>query len=143
MSKVSRSQTRRYLVEVLYQCALRDADVQEILVRYKKKKRVDIDYLATCVTGIFANKNEIEALISKTLDDRSFAELDIIESCILQIGAYELAYQYDVPYKVVLDECINLAKHFGGQDSHKLVNASLDLIAKEVRKLECDNSSQN
>ena len=58
----------------------------------------------------------------------------------MNLGVYELAYRYDIPYKVIIDESINLTKIFGGQDSHRLINSVLDVVSKKVRKLECGGS---
>lgn len=68
--------------------------------------------------------------------DRSFDALDAIEKAILLIGAYELKHSLHIPYKVVLDEAMQLNTHFGATDAHKFINAILDRYAKEVRALE-------
>lgn len=68
--------------------------------------------------------------------DRSFEKLDTIEKTILLIGAYELKYSRHIPYKVVLDEAMQLNTHFGATDAHKFINAILDRYSKDVRSLE-------
>lgn len=68
--------------------------------------------------------------------DRSFDRLDPIEQAVLLIGAYELKYSLHIPYKVVLDEAMQLNTHFGATDAHKLINAVLDQYAKLVREAE-------
>ncbi|WP_294035249.1 transcription antitermination factor NusB [uncultured Moraxella sp.] len=68
--------------------------------------------------------------------DRSFDRLDPIEKAVLLIGAYELKYSLHIPYKVVLDEAMQLNTHFGATDAHKLINAVLDQYAKVVREAE-------
>lgn len=70
--------------------------------------------------------------------DRNFDKLDTIEKAILLIGAYELKHSRHIPYKVVLDEAIELNAHFGATDAHKFINAILDRYAKEVRAVEVD-----
>lgn len=68
--------------------------------------------------------------------DRSFDRLDPIEKAVLLIGAYELKYSLHIPYKVVLDEAMQLNTHFGATDAHKFINAVLDRYAKQTRELE-------
>ena len=68
--------------------------------------------------------------------DRNFNRLDVIERAILLIGAYELKHSLHIPYKVVLDEAMQLNTHFGATDAHKFINAILDRYAKDVRELE-------
>lgn len=68
--------------------------------------------------------------------DRSFDKLDTIEKAVLLIGAYELKHSLHVPYKVVIDEAMQLNTHFGATDAHKFINAILDRYAKDVRTAE-------
>lgn len=79
--------------------------------------------------------DELIADISSHLD-RDFGSLDTVEQAILLIGAYELKYSLHIPYKVVLDEAMQLNTHFGATDAHKLINAVLDKYAKQARSLE-------
>lgn len=72
--------------------------------------------------------------------DRDFMRLDPIERAVLLIGAYELKYSLHIPYKVVLDEAMQLNTHFGATDAHKLINAVLDRYAKQVRSLEINKN---
>jgi N utilization substance protein B len=141
MTKGSRSLSRRFAIEILYQMQMREVDMPLTLKHYQKKKRVDITYLEDVIYGINSHQLQIKALIGEGLTNRSVEELDAIESAILNLGVYELAYRYDIPYKVIIDESINLTKIFGGQDSHRLINSVLDVVSKKVRKLECGGSA--
>jgi N utilization substance protein B len=141
MVKRSRSLSRQFAVEILYQMNMRQVDVEEILTRYQTKKRVDQDFLADLINGVGAHDIEISELINHALTGRFVEELDIVESSILKLGVYQLKYRYDIPYKVIIDESISLVKTFGGEDSYRLVNSVLDGIAKKVRKLECDDQN--
>lgn len=136
-NKKSRSRTRVYAMEVLYQRKHNDASVDEILDRYASKYAVDYDYLKELVLGALAKKQAIDELIEPTLSNRSIEEISQIEYAILSISVYELMSQYDVPYKVVINEALNLTKKYGAQDAYKFVNTVLDKVAKEVRGLEC------
>ena len=142
MSKISRSLTRRFAVEVLYQCALGAASSEDVLNRYLLKKRVDQEYLTSLVNGIASHQIAITSAIEDALVERAYSELDLVEQAILQMSVYELMHRYDVPYRVVINESVNLAKTFGGQDAHKLVNSVLDRVAKDVRRLECGGDSK-
>lgn len=136
-NKKSRSRTRVYAMEVLYQRKHNDVTVEDILNRYENKYAVDYDYLKELVLGSLAKKNEIDDLIKPQLSNRSVEEISQIEYAILSISVYELISQYDVPYKVVINEALNLTKKYGAQDAYKFVNTVLDKVAKEVRGLEC------
>ncbi len=136
-NKKSRKKTRVYVLEVIYQWLHTEADISEILLRYTDKYAVDLDYLEIMVKGALSKRSEIDQKILPNLEDRSLEEVSQIEYAILTLGAYELMYQHDVPYKVVINEAINLAKEYGAQDAHKFVNSVLDLIAKDVRGIEC------
>ena len=78
----------------------------------------------------------LEALFSPSLD-RKLEELDPIERNLLRLGTFELRDRIDVPYKVVINEAVALAKKFGATDSHRYINGVLDKVAKELRTVEC------
>ena len=96
---------------------------------------VHLGYYHELMRNIPAQIDELEALIVSQLD-RELSKLDIIEHAILLIGTYELKHSLHIPYKVVLDEAMKLNVHFGATDAHKLINAVMDKIAKNVRQSE-------
>lgn len=136
-NKKSRKQTRVYAMEIVYQWLHTKTDMSDLLLRYKEKYGVDYAYLERLVLGGFAKKADIDVKISQYLVDRSLEEVTKIEYAILLMAGYELLFCYDVPYRVVINEAINLSKQYGAEDSHKFVNSILDKIAKDVRGLEC------
>jgi N utilization substance protein B len=77
----------------------------------------------------------LEATLEPLLD-RKLSELDPIERTLLRMGTFELAHRPDVPYKVVINEAVSLAKKFGATDGHKYINGVLDKVARELRKVE-------
>ena len=85
--------------------------------------------------GIPKHVHELDSSIEPLLD-RPFHELDSVECAVMRLGVYELKYRIDVPYKVVINEAIELAKTFGAEESHKYVNSILDQLAKNFRELE-------
>ncbi|WFF38839.1 transcription antitermination factor NusB [Moraxella nasibovis] len=93
---------------------------------------VHLGYYHELMRQIPEQAGELIMEISRYLD-RSFDRLDVIERAVLLIGAYELKYSLHIPYKVVLDEAMQLNTYFGATDAHKLINAVLDRYAKEVR----------
>lgn len=96
---------------------------------------VHLGYYHELMRNIPDQAGELIAEISRFLD-RSFNRLDMIERAILLIGVYELKHSVHIPYKVVIDEAIQLNTHFGATDAHKFINAILDRYAKDVRALE-------
>ena len=138
-NKKSRSKTRTYAMEIIYQWLHNDTPVSEVLDRYETKYAVDIVYLRDVVEGALSKRPEIDAMIEPTLANRSLDEITHIEYAILLIACYELMHQYDIPYKVVINEALNIAKQYGAQDAHKFINSVLDIVAKEVRGLECQD----
>lgn len=136
-NKKSRSKTRAYCLEILYQRVHNEDAIEEVLDRYAEKYAVDIEFLQKLVMGILSKKSEIDALIEPHLQDRSLDEISDIEYAILSIGVYELMTHYDVPYKVVINESVNLAKQYGAVDAYKFINSIVDRVAKAVRGLEC------
>ena len=85
--------------------------------------------------GCAAQAEALDAHILPLLD-RKMAEISPIEHAVLWIGAYEMQHCIDIPWRVVINECIELAKEFGGTDGHKYVNAVLNGLAPTLRSLE-------
>jgi N utilization substance protein B len=104
------------------------------LAGFAKADAVHFDAL---LHGCVAQAEELDALIIPALD-RPMAEISPVEHAIMWIGAYELKHCLDVPWRVVLNECIELAKEFGGTDGHKYVNGVLNGIAPQLRAVEID-----
>lgn len=96
---------------------------------------VHLGYYHQLMRDIPAQIDELESIIISHLD-RELSKLDTIEHAILLIGTYELKHSLHIPYKVVLDEAMKLNTHFGATDAHKLINAVMDKIAKELRQPE-------
>lgn len=101
--------------------------------------KVDLGYYHELLTAVIANHEALDALLVPVLD-RELSALDGVELATLRLGAYELKDHLEVPYRVVLDEAIELAKHFGGADSHKYINGVLDRLATSLREAEKQQS---
>ena len=139
-----REKARRYAMQALYGWILTENTIAQIETFYladRNPKNYDVNYFKHLLHQIPANVAEIDAILTPFLD-RPFASLDPIELSILRIAIYELKYSFDVPFKVVLHEAIELAKGFGAQDSFKFINSVLDKAAKELRRDEISGSQQ-
>lgn len=97
--------------------------------------QADARWFATLWTGVTANAAQLRASFEPYID-RPIAELSPVEHGILLIGSYELAHQIDVPYRVAINEAVELAKSFGGTDGFKFINGVLDKVAAQVRQAE-------
>ena len=95
----------------------------------------DVPYFRTLLNGAIDHASEIEALIAPLLD-RPVSGLSPIERGILLISGYELMRELEVPYRVVINEAVELAKVYGGTDGHKYVNGVLDKLAARLREVE-------
>jgi N utilization substance protein B len=137
-SKSPRSRSREFALQALYQTLVGKNDVADIdsftrdLAGFSKSDALHFDAL---LRGCTAEAQALDALIIPLLD-RNFAEISPIEHAVMWIGAYEFKYCLDVPWRVVLNECVELAKEFGGTDGHKYVNAILNGLAPSLRAAE-------
>ena len=131
----SRRRARRRALQALYQWHLTGQDVGEIILQFHEVQdfsNVDTELFATLVRKVSKNQTDIDEKLEPFLD-RPLKQLDVIEHVILSIGVYELMYSIEVPYQVVIDESINLAKQFGAEQGHTFVNGVLDKAAKQLR----------
>lgn len=131
----ARSRARDLIVQSLYQKQITGHDVVELLRQFHDRPdyaRVDQTYYDDAIKAICADMETIENSIDE-LADRPVANLDPVEKAILLLGFYELGAKPDVPYKVVINEAVNLAKRFGAVDGHKYINALLDRAVKQLR----------
>ena len=134
----ARRRARRALVQAIYQWQLADGDVAQIRAQFALNgslERADADFFEGCLKGVVTDIDSVDSNYVPHLD-REPAELDHVERAILRAGTYELQARIDVPYKVVIDEYVALAKTFGAQDSFKYVNGVLDGVARKLRTTE-------
>ena len=134
----ARSKTRRFLLQAMYQAELTGEEYGSVVdpfIAGHNMKRADLSYFREILAGIHLAVDDLQTLITLKLD-RGFDELDPIEKSILLLGAYELQSRIDIPYKVVINEGVELAKAFGASESFKLINSVLDELSKDVRQAE-------
>ncbi len=137
-----RRKARRLIVQALYQNLLSGASTREIEEQFREEHtgKIDWDYFAEIFAGIVSRRDELDAQLAPLLD-REISALDPIEQVVLYLGAYEFANRIDVPYRVVINECVDLAKVFGATDGHKYINGVLDKMALTLRPLETQRRS--
>ena len=99
--------------------------------------KIDTEFFRNLITGVIANADELRTKLQPYLD-RPVSELNPVEQAILLAGAFELKNQLDIPYRVVINEAVGVAKTFSGTDAHKYVNGVLDNLAKELRPIEAN-----
>ncbi len=138
-----RSRARRRALQALYQWQLTDLDSAEIERQFFEEHnmtQVDLDYFTELLHAIPARLASLDGLIEPTLD-RPLAMIDPIEKAILRMGVYELTQRLDIPYRVIVNEAVDLAKLFGAEQSHRYINGVLDRIghgnplrAAEIRR---------
>lgn len=134
----ARSQARRLALQGLYQWQLSGATAAEISVQLlasQKTRDTDAEYFEALLGAAIADSNTLEALFSGHLD-RPLAQLDPVERGILLLGSCELRSHPEVPYRVVLNEAVELSKKFGAADGHKYINAVLEKVCAQVRSAE-------
>jgi len=136
-----RSLARRYAVQALYQWQLNKLDDQALdlyFVPEKDRRRIDEAYFIELVQQVVSNPEELDQLIAPVLD-RALTAVDPVELAILRLGACEFIHHLEVPYRVVINESIELAKRFGADNSHKYINSILDKLAGQLRTIETNS----
>nr|WP_217434312.1 MULTISPECIES: transcription antitermination factor NusB [Serratia] len=132
----ARRRARECAVQALYSWQLSKndiADVEHQFLSEQDVKDVDIVYFRELLSGVAVNAGLLDSLMAPVLS-RQLEELGQVERAVLRIALYELKMREDVPYKVAINEAIELAKTFGAEDSHKFVNGVLDKVAPSIRK---------
>jgi N utilization substance protein B len=134
----ARSLARKLAMQALYQWQLTSYEANDLVNQFVGSEEfagADRDYFEELLRGCIAQRDAINAGIEPFID-RPLEQLDPVERAILMLGMYELRSRFDVPYRVVINEAVDLAKRFGATDAHKYVNAVLDRAAKELRAYE-------
>ncbi|ACX89025.1 NusB antitermination factor [Pectobacterium parmentieri WPP163] len=136
MKPAARRRARECAVQALYSWQLSKndiADVEHQFLSEQDVKDVDIAYFRELLAGVATQAEKLDQLMAPFLS-RHIDELGQVEKAILRLAMFELSKREDVPYKVAINEAIELAKTFGAEDSHKFVNGVLDKAAPSVRK---------
>lgn len=143
--KPARTRSREFALQALYQHLVGRNEAEDIDLFTRDLSgfhKSDIAHYDALLYGCIEQSSDIDAMISPRLD-RPLADISPVEHAAMWIGVYELQHCPDVPWRVVLNECIELAKDFGGTDGHKYVNAVLSGLAPQFRaaEVEADRSA--
>lgn len=138
MNPSQRHKARHFAMQALYQWGITGdpADVieEQFLEDQPVDDKTDKEYLHRLISGAIAHAGEIDATYAPFLSSRSLDDLDMVDKSIIRLATYELLYESDeVPFRVIINEAILLAKDFAAQDSHKFVNGVLDKVVKKLR----------
>jgi len=134
----ARSLARQRAMQALYQWQMtgqNPVDIERQFMEEQDMKKVDSKYFQELLMGIPQQLAELDGYSSEVLD-RSIEQVDPIERAILRIGIYELKNRIDIPYRVVINEAVELAKIFGAEQGHRYINGILDKVAKQLRSIE-------
>ena len=133
-----RTRARRLAMQALYQWDMSDNNLSDIEAQFVEEdgfEKADADYFNELLHRIPAKLDEVEAAFEPYLD-RPVKEIDPVERAVLRMASYELMTRIDVPYKVIINEAVNLTKKFGAEQAHKYVNGVLDQTARKLRAVE-------
>jgi len=130
-----RRKARELAIQAVYSWQISQNSVTDVEVNFiadNSKRRFDIEYFQLLLRGVTSNVNGLDLAISPYVD-RPLDDIDQVEKAILRVAAFELRDCQEVPYRVIINEAIELAKAFAADDSHKFVNGVLDKVVKLVR----------
>jgi len=140
----SKTNARKAVVQALYQWQMTGQSLLSIELQFEEDGRfkgIQKSYFKELFHGIPECLDTIDAVLGGFVD-RPVDVIDPVERAILRLGAYELIYRPEMPYRVVLNESINLAKDFGADGSHRYVNGILDKVAQAKRAVEINSKVQ-
>ncbi|MBP3749458.1 MAG: transcription antitermination factor NusB [Ruminobacter sp.] len=147
MNPGQRHRARHFAMQALYQWEitkeLASVIEEQFLEDQPVDDKTDKEYLHQLIVGTITHIDEIDKTYKPYLNSRSIEDLDMVDKSILRLATYELLFQSaDVPYRVIINEAILLAKDFAAQDSHKFVNGVLDKVVKNMQLKEVENDKQ-
>jgi N utilization substance protein B len=139
-----RARARRYAMQALYQWDLSGTDLPLIRRQFLESEdfsRADTKYFIELLSKAPKHIDIIDKSISEFID-RPFEQLDPVERAVLRLATYELLYRPDIPYRVTINEAVQLTKKFGAEQGHAYVNGVLDKVAHKHRAAECKQSGK-
>jgi N utilization substance protein B len=134
----ARGKSRRFAMQAIYQWQMTGDSVTDIKQQFfddNNLSLIDAEYFSELVSGVASSISELDPLLEKNMS-RTVESVDPVERSILRLATYEFVHRFDVPYRVVLNEAVNIAKEYCEENSHAFVNAVLDKVAKEIRHIE-------
>ncbi|MFA6037363.1 MAG: transcription antitermination factor NusB [Legionellales bacterium] len=137
-NNLGKHKARRFAVQAIYQWQMSGTPILQIQQQFLAQKNnatFDTDYFAEILHGVVDNYAQLDELLTPYMS-RSIDAVDPIERAVLRIATYEFVYCLQIPYKVVINEALDLTKMFGTIEGHKFVNGVLDKLARQTRQLE-------
>ncbi|MDE2272065.1 MAG: transcription antitermination factor NusB [Xanthomonadaceae bacterium] len=134
----ARTRARRRAVQALYAWELGGNPMRKVIEDFRHEQDMqiaDLEYFQDLLRGVEAHRVELDAGLAPFLD-RDIERVDPIERAVLRLSAFELKYRLDVPYRVVLNEAVEVTKRFGSEQGHTYVNGVLDKLAGALREVE-------
>ena len=144
-SPAARRKARSFALQAIYQWHMAGADLAQIEAEFRvdnDMSKVDLEYFHEILHGVPRELSALDKVVEPQLD-RKADELTPVELSILRLATYEMVHRIDVPYKVVINEAVELAKSYGATDGHKYVNGVVDKIAQQVRTVEVKQPQTN
>ena len=138
----ARGKARRLAMQAIYQWQMTGDSITDIKQQFvdentmtSSSTSIDGEYFSQLVSGVASSISELDPFLEKNMT-RSIESVDPVERAILRLATFEFVNRLDVPYRVVLNEAVNITKEFCAEKSHTFVNAVLDKVAQEIRHIE-------
>lgn len=135
-----RRQSREWALQLLYQIEMAQTGFNDVETEFWSRQKTEdpatVAFARQLVSGVLAQKEEIDTLIAKQATHWKLSRMPVVDRNVLRLAVYELKSCPDIPIKVTLNEAIEVAKKFGAEESHTFINGVLDKIAKLLRKEE-------
>ena len=138
----ARGKSRRFAMQAVYQWQMTGDNITDIKQQFFDENNfssIDSEYFSELVSGVASSVSELDPLLEKNMS-RNIEAVDPVERSILRLATYEFVNRFDVPYRVVLNEAVNITKEYCAEKSHTFVNAVLDKVAKEIRHIEIQSN---
>lgn len=135
MKPAARRKARALAVQAIYSWQMSQnhiSDIEQQMLLDNDVSKIDVEFFRELLRGVAGHYKELDTALTP-YTERPYDDVDHIERAILRLTAFELKFRVDVPYKVAINEGIELAKKFGADDSHKFVNGVLDKAVKDLR----------
>jgi len=140
----ARRRARRAALQAIYQWQMSQNSITDIEKQFReeyKTSKADMDYFATLLVGVAKGLSEVDQAMSSSIS-RTKEEISPVELATLRLATFELMHCPEVPYRVVINEAVDLAKRFGADKAHKFVNGVLDNLAKTLRSTEVSSAAK-
>lgn len=134
----ARGKSRRLAMQAIYQWQMTGDNITDIKQQFfddNNMSQLDAGFFSEMVSGVATSISQLDPFLEKNMT-RSIESVDPVERSILRLATYEFVHRLDIPYRVVINEAVNIAKEYCEENSHGFVNAVLDKVAKEVRHIE-------